>query len=136
VIALKKVVTLKRVKPTTSNSKPQTVAEMKRKYSQLPLHFLFGIEKEIDFQCESIDQYIFKIEESKDFLKKIRKCKTLESAQIQAVNCLHSMDKVDANLDIITRCKFEELRSYAEAWKKLAIAAINETKNPEKFLKI
>lgn len=134
--ALKKVINLKRVKPATSNSKPKTVAELKRKYHQLPLNFLFGIEKEIDYQCESIDQYLSKLEECKDFLIKIRRSKSLESAQIQAVSGLHSINQLDNDLDTVTRCKFEELRSYAEAWKALAIEAINETKNPEKFLKI
>jgi cysteinyl-tRNA synthetase len=113
--AQKKIINLKRVKTSTSNSTPKTVSELKGKYNQLPLHFLFGLEKEIDYQCESIDQYLSSLEDCKNFLIKIRKSKSLDSAQLHAANGLHSLDKIDSDLDI---------------------EAINETKNPEKFLKI
>ena len=40
----------------------KTVNELKKKYRHLPLHFLFGIEKEIEHQCPSLDEYLEKIE--------------------------------------------------------------------------
>jgi hypothetical protein len=114
----------------------KTVNELKKKYRHLPLHFLFGIEKEIEHQCPSLDEYLEKIEEVKTALETIRKSKSIEATQIQAAIALHSMGNLSSDIDLETRCNFEKLRKSMEDWKQLALAAISETKNPEKFLKI
>ncbi len=114
----------------------RTVAELKRKYRHLPLHFLFGIEKEIDYQCPSLDEYMMQLYEIKTALEKVRKCKSLEMAKIHAATALHSISTLPDDIDLNTRTNFEKLRKTADDWKRLAIDAINETKNPAKFIKI
>ena len=39
-------------------------------------------------------------------------------------------------IDKQTQTNFENLRRMAEGWKQLAIKAMNDTKNPEKYIKI
>ena len=51
----------------------KTVNQLKKKYEEVPLAFLYGIQTELEYQCPSIDEYIEKIEECK------KKIKTLES---------------------------------------------------------
>ena len=134
--------TIKKINPlrhTTSSRKvnhpPKTVGELKKKYNHLPLHFLFGIQKEIDLQCPVIDEYLEKLNEVKTALEKIKRCQSLENAKIQAAVGLHSLGYLPDELDDVTRGNFEKLRKTAEDWKQLAIEAMNETKNPGKFLK-
>ena len=69
-------------------------------------------------------------------IETIRKSKSIEATQIQAAIALHSMGNLSSDIDLETRCNFEKLRKSMEDWKQLALAAISETKNPEKFLKI
>ena len=118
------------------NNYPKTVAELKKKYRHLPLHFLFGIEKEIDFQCPTLDEYLEQLEEVKTALEKIRKSSNLEMAKIHAATALHAMDEIPSGIDQLTRGNFEKLRKTSESWKQLAITAMNESKDPEKFIKI
>lgn len=132
----KKLPQLRNIAPVAKKSHSKSVAEMKKKYRQLPLHFLFGIKKEIDFQCPLLDEYLEKLEEVKMALEKIRKSTDLETSQILAAGALHSIDNVPNGIDMVTRINFENLRKTSEDWKQLAIAAINETKNPERFLKV
>lgn len=132
----KKLKPVPKITPLKKKSSPKTVAELKRKYRHLPLHYLFGIEKEIDFQCPLLDGYLEKLEEVKVALEKIRKCKNLEASQILAAGALHSIATVPNEIDMVTRCNFENLRKTSEDWKQLAIAAIDETGNPESFLKV
>lgn len=134
--ARKKVIPLKKITNSISPTRPKSVAELKKKYKQLPLHFLFGIEKEIEHQCPILDEYLEKLTEVKYSLEKIRKSKDLKSVQIDAAVALHEMSNLSPGIDEITRINFEKLRATADAWKQLALAAINETKEPEKFLKI
>lgn len=130
--------TLKKIKPISSSKKstPKTVADLKKKYRQLPLHFLFGIHKEIDYQCPRLDEYLERLEEIKTALEKIRRCKSLESTQIHAATALHALYELPNNIDQETRNNFENLRKTADNWKQLAISAMNKTKDPEQFLKI
>ena len=133
----KKLQPIAKITPISKkNNHPKTVAELKKKYRHLPLHFLFGIEKEIDFQCPLLDEYLEQMDEVKTALEKIRKCKDLETAKIHAATALHSINNLPNELDLTTRSNFEKLRKTTEDWKQLAITAINETKNPERFLKI
>ena len=134
--------TVKKIKPLrpvaasrTLGRRPKSVSELKKKYDQLPLHFLFGIQKEIDHQCPLIDEYLEQLNEVQTALVKIRESQSLEKAKIQAAVALHSLEFLLDNLDDVTRKNFEKLRMTAEGWKQLAIEAMNETKNPEKFLK-
>ncbi len=130
---------IKPLRPTNSSRKvnlhPKSVGELKKKYKQLPLHFLFGIQKEIDHQCPHIDDYLERLNEVKDVLIKINETKSLENAKIQAAIGLHALGSLLDELDQVTRGNFEKLRKTSEDWKQLAIKAMNETKNPEKFLK-
>ena len=132
----KKLLHISKITPDTKKNRPKTVAEIKRKYRYLPLHFLFGIEKEIDYQCPSLDEYLVQLEEVKTVLEKIRRCKSLEMAKIHAASGLHSIATLPDNIDVVTRTNFEKIRRTAESWKQLAIEAIDETKDPNKFLKI
>ena len=134
--ARKKVIQLKKLDSSISSTQPKSVADLKKKYKQIPLHFLFGIEKEIEHQCPILDEYLEKLEGVKGNLERIRKSQNLKSVQVDAAVALHEISLLPIGIDEITRINFEKLRSTAEAWKQLAIAAINETKDPEKFLKI
>lgn len=131
----KKVVPLK-VKSVSEKRSPKTVAELKRKYKDLPLYFLFGIREEVDYQCPILDEYLKEIQAAVESLKKIRKCKNLEAAQVEAAKVLYALSDVSEGIDEVTRANFEKLRASGEDWKQLAIFAMNETKTPEKFLKI
>lgn len=135
----KKIIRLKNNQNTKREifpSSPKTVAELKRKYRFLPLHFLFGVDKSIEFQCPILDDYINQIMEVKETLEMIRRCKSLEKAKVHAAYGLHALQDISDDIDKITRGNFEQIRKTGEGWKQLAIEAINETQNPEKFLKI
>lgn len=131
----KKVVPL-HIKSTTKTKRPKSVAELRRKYKDLPLHFLFGIKEEIDYQCPTLDEYLNEIKEAVESLRKIRNARSLAAAQVEAAKALHALSAPVEGIDEVTRANFEKLRETAEGWKQLAIAAMNETKDPEKFLKI
>ena len=132
----KKLPQLRTIHPDKKKGRTKSIPEMKKKYRHLPLHFLFGVEKEIDYQCPTLDEYLEKLEEVKIALEKIRRCKSLEMAQIHSATALHSMTNLPSDIDQVTRGNFEKLRKTSENWKQLALTAINETKDPEKFLKI
>lgn len=121
----------------TKKKKPiKTVANLKKKYDDLPLNFIFGITEEIDYQCPTLNEYLKEIEKIKEALKKIRRCKSLDSAKLHAAKALHSLEPLEKEIDETTRNNFELLREFGCEWKQLAIRAIDETKNPEKFVKI
>ena len=135
-MALKKI---KPLKNTTASRKvnlhPKSVSELKKKYKYLPLHFLFSIQKEIEHQCPLLDEYLEHLNEIKDTLIKIKEGNSMENAGIQAAVGLYAIGALSNGLDNVTRGNFEKLRQSSEEWKQLAIEAMNETKNPEKFLK-
>lgn len=132
----KKLQPIANIKSINKKKAPKTVAELTKKYRHLPLHFLFGIEKKIDFQCPILDEYLQQLEEVKTLLENIRKCKSLEMAKIHAATALHSMDEIPDGIDQGTRGNFEKLRKTAEGWKQLAIQAMNETGEVERFVKV
>ena len=132
----KKLQPISTIKSINKKKAPKTVAELKKKYRHLPLYFIFGIEKEIDFQCPILDEYLMKLEEVKTALENIRKCKSLDMAKIHAATALHSMNEIPDGIDQGTRMNFEKLRKTAEDWKQLAIRAMNESGEVERFVKI
>lgn len=123
-------------KPSSSyKTKIDTVEKLKKKYHGLPTSFLFSIDKEIEYQCPSIDEYITKIEKCKNHLEKAKRAKSTETKDVQIVNALYYLENLDTELDTITREKFVSLREVMKQWKFLALKAIDETKSVEKFLK-
>ena len=132
----KKAITKKGIRPLPKETRPKSVSELKRKYNDLPLHFLFGVDKEIDHQCPLLDDYLKQLMEIKLCLEKIRKCRNINTARVHAATGLHALASLSDDIDEVTRGNFEKLRSTSEGWKQLAISAINDTKDPEKFLKI
>ena len=124
------------VKSPLSKNEVKTVDALKKKYRHLPLHFLFGIEKEIEHQCPSLDQYLEQLEEVKTTLEKIRRCQSLEVAKIHAAEGLYFINQLPKAIDENTRGNFEQLRSTMEQWKQLAIKAINDSGEVEKYLNI
>ncbi|MEO1259798.1 MAG: hypothetical protein AAFZ15_13480 [Bacteroidota bacterium] len=132
----KRAAARKNMRSLPKEARPKSVAELKRKYDDLPLHFLFGVEKEIEHQCPSLDEYLTQLNEIKICLEKIRKCRSTKTAQIQAAKALHALMTLPTDIDETTRSNFEKLRESLNGWKQLAISAINETKHPENFLKI
>lgn len=132
----RKTITKKGIRPLPKEARPKSVSELKRKYNDLPLHFLFGVDEEIDHQCPLLDGYLKQLMEVKLCLEKIRKCSNINTARIHAAIGLHSLDSLSGGIDELTRGNFEKLRSTSEGWKQLAISALNDTKDPEKFLKI
>lgn len=130
----KKLPELQKVTTLPAKKKDTTVADLRKRYRFLPLHFIFGIEKEIEHQCPSIDHYLDQLEEAKTALQKIRRCKNLDKAKIHAATALHALDSLPEDLDITTRSNFEKLRQTAKDWKQLAIKAINATRTPDKFV--
>jgi len=132
----KKIISLNPITNPSIQGRPKSVSELKRKYKNLPLHFLFGIEPEIEYQCPLLDVNLNQISETQKALEKIRRCRSLNAAKTNAAVGLHEISSTYKEIDEVTRTNFENLRRMAEGWKQLAIAAMNETKNPEKFLKI
>ena len=132
----KKAISQKGIRQLPKEARPKSVSELKRKYNDLPLHFLFGVDQEIDHQCPLLDDYIKQLMEIKLCLEKIRKCRNINTARIHAATGLHALTSLSDNIDEVTRGNFEKLRATSEGWKQLAISAINDTKDPEKFLKI
>ena len=128
---LKKLETKKSVK-----TYPKTVTTLKKQYRNLPLHFLFGIESEIDHQCSILDDYLEKLEEIKSTLKRINHCQNLELAKVHAAQALYQLQTLPKEIDETTRSNFESLRRAHDGWKQLAIKAIDHTQEPTKFLKV
>ena len=60
--ARKKVIPLNKLRNNKNSTQPKSVEELKKKYKNLPLHFLFGIEKEIEHQCSILDEYLEKLD--------------------------------------------------------------------------
>lgn len=116
------------------NKRVTTVRQLKRKYNDLPLSFLYGIPQELEFQCPMIDEYIEKIESCRESLKKAKRARTLETKNSHVLKAIYSLENMDTNLDEITRNNFESLREYAKQWKLFAIRLLDFTKSPEKFL--
>lgn len=115
--------------------KVTTVKQLKRKYNNLPLSFLFGIGQELEFQCPIIDEYIEKLESCRNHLAKAKRARTIESKNGHILKALYAINEMDVDLDNKTRDNFAELREYAKKWKSFAIRILDETKNPEKFVK-
>jgi len=115
---------------------PKTVKALKKQYNDLPLHFLFGIEKEIDLQCPILNQYLDKLTLIKHKLQEIRNCKTLAAAQLKSAEALFHIEVLYEDIDEGTRGNFEKLRSSHEQWKRLAIRAMDDTQNPSKYVVI
>lgn len=132
----KKLEAITKIKSINKKKSPKSVAELKKKYRHILLHFLFGIEREVEFQCPILDEYLEKLEEVSNALEKIRRCKSLEMAKIHAATALHSMNEIPEGIDQQTRGNFEKLRKTAKDWKQLAIEAMNEVEEVEKFVKI
>ena len=131
---ISRVVKLKKVNTNQKAKKAQTVAELKKKYKDLPLDFLFGITEEIELQCEFIDQYLDQLDNCLGFLSKINRCKSLESAKVLAAQASYSIHHLSESLNEDTRQNFEKLRKYGKDWKNLAIQAMNDSKDVEKYL--
>lgn len=131
-----KISDLRRKPSSSSKSKVDTVEKLKKKYSGLPTSFLFSIDKEIEFQCPIIDDYISKIEKCRSHLEKAKRAKNTETKDIQILTALYYLENLDIHLDTITRENFISLREVLKQWKNLALKAIDETKSVEKFLKI
>jgi hypothetical protein len=132
----KNIVPLRAKTSDPGRKRPKSVTELKKKYQDLPLHFLFGISKAIDYQCPTLDDYLDEIKTATTALGAIRKAKSLEEAQVEAAKALHALTCLTTGIDEETRANFEKLRNTAEEWKQLAIEAINLTEDPEKLVKI
>ncbi len=133
---LKKTQNRKTLKVLKSNiSKVSTVRQLKRKYNDLPLSYLFGIIDEIDYQCPRIDSYIDEVLACKSSLIKARRARKLDSKNAHLLEAMYKIDQLDEKLDRDVRDSFIKLREYADQWKRLALLAINDSKNPEKYLK-
>ncbi len=126
------IIDLKIIK--SSNRKITTVRQLKRKYDNLPLNFLFGIDDEIDYQCPIIDEYIEKIESCRESLLKAKRARTLESKNTHLLKAIYSIENIDIVLDTTTRDNFVKLRKYANQWKSFSIKLLNASKTPEKFM--
>ena len=114
----------------------QRAKKLKEKYKNVPSHFLFNIDSPIDYQCPIIDENIDKLKDCKNLLKSAFEAKTLEGKDALILSAFYKISKLDDHLDQVTRKNYEELREYADQWKKLALDAINKSNNPEEFLKI
>ena len=122
----------------TDNQKKtsSTVKNLKKKYSNIPSHFLFSIKDPLEFQCPLIDENIEKITKCKDLLNKAFNAKSLDTKNAHILSALYSISNLDTHLDEIMRSNFENLREYSGQWKKLAIEALDASGDPEKFVKI
>lgn len=128
---------LKKVeKTTTSRTPPKTVMALKKQYHDLPLHFLFGIEREIDLQCPTLNEQLDKLKLVKEKLQKIRDCANPQTAKIYAAEALFQLEDLYEEIDEGTRGNFEKLRSSHEQWKRLAIRAINDTGKPTCYISV
>ena len=112
----------------------KTVRQLKKKYNEVPLGFLFGIPDELDFQCPNKDEYMDKIIECQTALNKAKRARTLESKDGHILKALFAIKDLDTTLDNNVRTNFIDLRSFAKEWKRLAIKLLNASKNPEKYI--
>ena len=112
-----------------------TVRQLKRKYNDLPLSYLYGIDDEIDFQCPIIDEYIEKIAACKESLAKAKRAKSMKTKSGHILKAMYAIEHLDSNLDVKTRGNFIAIREYADQWKSLAIELLNASKTPESFMK-
>ncbi len=115
---------------------PLNFKSLKKKYDDIPSHFLFSIEDPLDYQCPSIDEYIEKIQNCKSLLKEAFESKNEETKNAKILNAFFSIHNIDNDLDEKTRANFIKIRDYASQWKKLAIDCIDRSGNPEKYVKI
>ena len=111
-----------------------SVKQLKRKYDNLPLSFLYGIPNEIEHQCPIIDEYIEKIESCRESLNKAKRARSLDRKNSHILKAIYILENMDSNLDEITRENFSNLREYAKQWKLFAIKILDFTKSPEKFM--
>ena len=111
-----------------------TVRQLKRKYDDVPLSFLFGISQEVDYQCPTIDEYIDKIELCRRHLDKAKRARTLETKDGHILRAMYALSDIDVDLDKKTRENFIRLRETVREWKGLAIRLLNVTRTPEKFV--
>ncbi len=126
---------LKKVaKTTTNHTPPKTVMALKKQHHDLPLHFLFGVEKEIELQCPTLNDQLDQLKQVKVKLQKIRDCANPQTAKVYALEALFHLENLYEGIDEGTRGNFEKLRSSHEQWKRLAIRAMNDTENPSKYL--
>lgn len=112
-----------------------TVKQLKRKYNDLPLSFLFGLDDEIDFQCPIIDEYIEKIEACRKSLEKAKRARNLDAKNGHILKAIYALEHLDTNLDVKTRNNFMALREFANQWKQLTIKLLNASRKPETFMK-
>jgi len=112
----------------------KTVRQLKRKYDEVPLSFLFGIQPEVDYQCPSIDEYIEKIEACRKYLNKAKRARTVETKDGHILRAMYALSNLDDELDKKTRNNFISLREAVREWKGLAIRLLNATRTPEKFV--
>lgn len=112
----------------------RTVRQLKKKYSEVPLNFLFGIPEELEYQCPSIDEYISKLEDCRASLEKAKRARTLETKDGHIVKALYAIHELDNKLDNSVRTNFISLREFALEWKRLTIKLLNATKNPENYI--
>lgn len=118
-------------------SKPKeirTVRQLKKKYNEVPLNYLFGIPDELEYQCPSIDDYISKLEDCRAALEKARRARTLETKDGHIVKALYTIHELDDKLDKSVRTNFISLREFALEWKRLAIKLLNASKSPENYI--
>lgn len=113
-----------------------SVRALKKKYGDVPTHFLFSIKTPLEYQCPIIDHNIDKVVNCKDKLHKAFNAKSIESKNALISAALFAISDLEKNLDEVTRNNFIELREYAKEWKKLAIEVLDASGHPEKFVKI
>lgn len=114
----------------------QTVRGLKKKYGDVPSHFLFSIKSPVEYQCPLIDDNIDKITNCKEKLHKAFNAKSLDSKNALISAALFAISDLEKNLDEVTRNNFIELREYAKEWKKLAIEVLDNSGHPEKYVNI
>lgn len=112
----------------------KTVKQLKRKYDEVPLSFLFGIQPEVDYQCPVLDEYIDKIDACRNHLDKAKRARTIETKDGHILRAMYALADLDNGLDTKTRENFVSLRESVREWKSLAIRLLNATRTPEKFV--
>lgn len=112
----------------------RTVKQLKRKYNEVPLNFLFGIPDELEYQCPHLDDLIAKLEECHEALMRAKRARTTETKDGHIVKALFAIRDLETKLDVEVRTNFVNLREFAKEWKRLTIRLLNASKKPENFI--
>jgi hypothetical protein len=124
-------------KPTTIH---YTIDKLKLKFGLEHSNEVFGIKKEVPYQCPRIDSFIEDIELLKQHLNRIKSYAFDNPEKINDPYIIREYDIIKSYVDTLKN-QFEELRESCDSlrvlgndWKKLAITLFEDIPNNGKYI--